>query len=125
LIPCLYQSVCIIYNGLARDASFTTYYDTDWAGNLETRQSTTGYCIFLADAIISWCSRCQKVVVLSSTKAEYIAITESTRQLVWIHNLFKEIGHEIKHALPLNCDNQKAMFLAENPAQEGCSKHTV
>jgi hypothetical protein len=115
--------VCITFNGLAKDASFTTYCDTDWAGDLETRHSMTGYCIFLADAIISWCSRRQKVVVLSSTEAEYIVITESVRQLVWIHNIFNKIGHEIKHPLLLNCDNQGAMFLAENPAQEGYSKH--
>jgi hypothetical protein len=117
------KDTCITFNGLAKNASFTTYCDTDWAGDLETRRSTTGYCIFLADAIVSWCSRRQKVVVLSSTEAEYIAMTESARQLVWIRNLFKEIGHEIKHPLPLNCDNQGAMFLAENPAQEGRSKH--
>jgi hypothetical protein len=115
--------VCITFNGLAKDASFTTYCDTDWAGDLKTRHSMTGYCIFLADTIVFWCLRCQKVVVLSSTEAEYIAMTKSVRQLVWIHNLFKEIGHEIKHPLPLNCDNQGAMFLAENLAQKGHSKH--
>jgi hypothetical protein len=115
--------VSITFNGLARDSGFSAYCNTDWAGDQETRRSTTGYCIFLADAIVSWSSRRQKVVALSSTEAEYIAMTEVAKQIEWLHNLFSEIGHEIKHPIPLNCDNQGAMFLASNPAQERRSKH--
>jgi hypothetical protein len=50
-------------------------------------------------------------------------MTDTAKQNAWIRNLFQEIGHEIKGPLPLNCDNQGAMFLASNPAQEGRSKH--
>jgi hypothetical protein len=113
------KNMSIMFNGLACDSGFSAYCDTDWAGDQETRCSTTGYCIFLSDAIISWSSRCQQVVALSSTEAEYIAMTKVAKQIEWLRNIFTEIGHEIQHPIPLNCDNQGAMFLASNPAQEG------
>ena len=88
----------------------------DWAGDLNTQRSTTGYYIFLTDRIVSWLSRCQRKVTLSSTKAEVV------KQLTWIKSLFSKL----KINLPpfhLYVDNQRAIFLSSNPAQEGHIKH--
>ena len=49
------RDLCLSYQGMSKDG-FLAYSDTDWAGDLETRRSTTGYCIFLADGIVSWLS---------------------------------------------------------------------
>ena len=116
-----HQSLCIRYNGLSL-SGFLSYSDTDWAGDVETRRSTTGYAIFLADGIVSWLSRRQRKITLSSTEAEYVGMTEAAKQLHWIRNLFSEIGFSVP-VFTLLCDNQGAIFLASNPAQEGRTKH--
>ena len=78
--------------------------------------------MFLANGIISWLSQRQKRVCLSSTEAEYVGMTETAHQIQWIRNLCEEIGF-ILGPLPLCVDNQGTIFLASNPAYEGCTKH--
>ena len=114
--------LCICYSGLGDKNGFIAYSDMDWGGDVETSRSTTGYAMFLENGIISWLSRQQKRVCLSSTEAEYAGMTETARQLQWIRNLYEEVGF-ILGLLPLCVDNQGAIFLASNPAQEGRTKH--
>jgi hypothetical protein len=66
--------------------------------------------------------RVQKTVVLSSTKAEYMSLSDTSRQLVWVRNIFSELGIELAPIL-LFRDNQGLIFIASNPVQEKCSKH--
>ena len=61
------------------------YFDADCAGNLIDWRSTTGYCFFLGDSLISWCNKKQTVVSLSSTEVEYKALADTTRELLWLH----------------------------------------
>ena len=93
-----------------------------WGGNLETCQATSGYAMFLGNEIVSWLSRQQHNIILSSTEAEYVGMTEAFKQISWIQNLLSEMRFKIKSILLL-VDNQGAMFLASNPAQEGHTKH--
>ena len=102
--------------------SRNTYSDTDCGGDLETCWSTSGYVVFLGYGIVSWLSRWQHNITLSSTEAEYVGMTEASKQISWIQNLLSEMRFNIK-SIPLLVDNQGAMFLASNPAQEGCTKH--
>ena len=99
-----------------------TLTDADWASDCTTCISVTGYVVLLAQGPVCWLSRKQKTVALSSTEAEYMAMSNTAQQLIWKQNLFKEIGFPID-GIDLNCDNQGAIFLASNPAQEHCSKH--
>lgn len=115
------RDLCLSYQG-NNQSGFLAYSDTDWAGDIDTRRSTTGYCIFLADGIVSWLSRRQRKVTLSSTEAEYVGMTEAAKQLIWIKSLFKEIRHDLP-PFHLYVDNQGAIFLSSNPAQEGRTKH--
>ena len=78
--------------------------------------------MFLANRIVSWLSRQQKCVKLSSTEAEYCGMTEYAKQIQWIQNLFREI-HIPLGCIPICVDNQGVMFLTSNPAQEGCTKY--
>ena len=64
------KNLCIKYDGTSK-AGFMAYSDTDWAGDHETCRSTSGYAIFLGDGIVSWLSRRQHKITLSSTEAEY------------------------------------------------------
>ena len=98
------------------------YCDADFAGDLETRRSTTGYVILLAGGVISWCSRKQSVIALSSTEAEYIAAAECCKELLYLKTLLEEIlNNEIK--IELNIDNQSAIALIKNGVLNKRSKH--
>jgi hypothetical protein len=115
------MSTAICFGGKT-ETGFISYSDSDWGMDLETRRSTTGYAIFLANGLVSWLSKRQKTISLSSTEAEYKAMSETGRQISWIKSLFEELGYLIP-PVPMHCDNQGAIFLAQNPVVEGRSKH--
>ena len=95
---------------------------SDWASDPITRKSTTGYLVKLANGVFCWNSRAQKSIALSSTEAEYMSLSDTSRQVVWICTLFKEIGIDLG-PIPLCGDNQGSIFLASNPVQEKRIKH--
>jgi hypothetical protein len=76
----------------------------------------------LASAPISWTSRAQKTVALSSTEAEYMALSDCSRQVVWVRTLLGELGYHFK-PIPICGDNQGSIFIASNPVTEKRSKH--
>jgi hypothetical protein len=107
--------------GKNRDG-FYAYADSDWAADSISRRSTTGHLLFLGGAAISWVSRAQKTIALSSTEAEYMSLSDASRQLLWVHSLMNEIGIPIT-TIPLCGDNQGAIFIASNPITEKRTKH--
>ena len=111
----------IMYNG-EFSQGFLAYADADWAADKISRKSVTGYVILLAAGPVCCVSRKQKTIALSSTEAEYMSLSDTARQLSWILSLYNEIGIKLKY-IPLGIDNQGAIFLAENAAQEHRSKH--
>jgi hypothetical protein len=82
----------------------------------------TGYFLKIADGIFSWASHAQKTVALSSTEAEYMALSDCSRQVVWIRSLLSELGYNLK-PIPICGDNQGSIFMATNPITEKRSKH--
>jgi hypothetical protein len=111
---------CIKYNG--KDAyGLIVYADADWASNPIDRKSTTGMVVKLAGAPVYWKSAKQKTIALSSTEAEYMAASDACRQISWLKNLFSELGYNIQ-SIPLIMDNQAAIYMASNPAQEQRTK---
>ena len=106
----------------ASDSGLMAYSDSDWASDPNTRKSTTGYMVKLAGAIFSWNSHVQKTVALSSTEAEYMSLSDMSRQLLWIKSLMSELGISLS-PIPLFGDNQGSIFLASNPVQEKRIKH--
>ena len=111
----------LVYDGKS-NGGLLAYADSDWASDPITRKSTTGYLVKLANGVFSWNSRAQKSIALSSTEAEYMSLSDTSRQLVWIRTLFKEIGIDLG-PIPLCGDNQGSIFLASNPVQEKRIKH--
>jgi hypothetical protein len=107
--------------GLKQEGLYA-YADADWASDLESRRSTTGYLVLLSGTAISWNSRVQKTIALSSTEAEYMSLSDTCRQLVWMRSFLKELGMPV-NAIPLCGDNQGAIFNASNPVQEKRTKH--
>ena len=115
------QSYRLTYDGGAgQGLSATT--DSDWAADTNNRRSQTGFFLRLAGAPISWTSRAQKTIALSSTEAEYMALSDCSRQVVWVHTLLGELGYTLK-PIPICGDNQGSIFIASNPVTEKRSKH--
>jgi Reverse transcriptase (RNA-dependent DNA polymerase) len=124
LYICKYLAGTMDYSlqyGLKQEGLYA-YADADWASDLESQQSTMGYLVLLSGTAISWNSRAQKMIALSSTEAEYMSLSNTCRQLVWMRSFLKELGMPVD-AIPLCGDNQGAIFNASNPVQEKRTKH--
>ena len=98
------------------------FVDVDWAGDLDQRRSTSGYVFSLFGGAVSWMSKRQSVVALSTTEAEYIAATHASKEAVWLQRLCSSMGL-VKQAIRIDCDSQSAIFLAKNPAYHSKTKH--
>ena len=101
------------------------FVDSDWGASLDDRISYTGFVFKLADAAITWESKKQRTVALSSTEAEYLALGEATKEAVYLRNLLQEIGYMHLKCEPtvLFCDNQGAQNLTKNPVFHCRTKH--
>ena len=109
------------FDGKSNEA-IVAYSDSDWGQDPINRKSVTGNYVTLATGCVSWLSRRQKTVASSSTEAEYMALSDCSRQLVWMHQLLSEIGFKIPPPY-LNADNEGSIFWGSNPVQEKRSKH--
>jgi len=106
----------------------TGYSDANWGGDLDTRRSTTGYVVMINNGAAAWKSQLQVTVALSTMEAEYMALTEATKELIWIRNLLAELGYTNNKAganspTELYSDNQSAIALAKNPVSHARAKH--
>ena len=101
------------------------YVDADWGAAVDDRRSYTGFVFKLANSAISWESRKQRTVALSSTEAEYMALTEAAKETTYLRCFLKEVGILSSDAKPTNvfCDNQGAQELMRNPVHHARSKH--
>uniref|UniRef100_A0A2N9F793 DDE Tnp4 domain-containing protein n=1 Tax=Fagus sylvatica TaxID=28930 RepID=A0A2N9F793_FAGSY len=99
------------------------FSDADWAGCLDTRCSTTGYCIYLGANCISWASKKQATVSRSSAEAEYRSMSTTTAELTWILYLLRDIGINLSTPPVLFCDNTSALHLTVNPVFHARTKH--
>jgi hypothetical protein len=96
--------------------------DSDWAGDVDTRRSKTAYVICVAGGPVVWQTKSQKTVALSSTEAEYIAMSEAVKEMLWIIHLLTEAKIPFETPI-LWADNQGAQALARNPVLHQRSKH--
>ncbi|KAL7280477.1 hypothetical protein ACG7TL_005409 [Trametes sanguinea] len=115
------RSYALVYKGASR-IGISACTDSDWGSDPSSQRSQTGYFLKLAGGTFSWQSRAQKTVAHSSTEAECMAMSDCSRQVVWIHNLMGEIGYKLG-PIPIAGDNQGALFMGSNPVTESRSKH--
>lgn len=94
-----------------------------YASDIDRRRSCTGFVVKYAGAAISWHSRRQELVALSSTEAEYIALSTSVKELLWIRQLINELTNKITYPIKVYCDNTSAITLAKSDAYRERTKH--
>lgn len=99
------------------------YTDADWAGDRDDRKSTSGYFTLVGGNLVTWGSKKQKVVALSSAEAEFRGIAKGITEILWIQKLMNELGFPQKTACKLFCDNKAAISISENPVQHDRTKH--
>ncbi|XP_072073334.1 uncharacterized mitochondrial protein AtMg00810-like [Arachis hypogaea] len=99
------------------------YCDSDYAGDIDDRKSTTGFVFFLGNNAIFWCSKKQPIVTLSTCEAEYVDVTTCACHTIWLKILLKELHFEQVESTKIMMDNKSAIALAKNPVFHDRSKH--
>lgn len=110
------------YKGASNDG-LISYSDSDWAEDRDDRHSTSGFVFLMAGGAVSWASRRQPTISLSSTEAEYKAASDTCRQLAWLRTFGNELGDDVTDPTPLCLDNQGSIFLSVNPVIDRRTKH--
>eukprot|EP00253_Pinus_taeda_P005723 PITA_05723 len=90
------------------------YTDNDWAGSADDQKSTSGYLFHMGSGAISWASKKQPIVALSTAKAEYVAATAAACQAVWMRRMLRSLCQEQEKATVIFCDNSSAIALSKN-----------
>ena len=105
------------------DLSPTAFVDADYGGCRDTRRSTSGYVFMMSGGAVTWSSKRQATVALSTVEAEYVAMSRCAQQMIWMHSWLDEV--EIKHSLPglIKGDNRGAIALTKNTKDHGKVKH--
>jgi hypothetical protein len=98
------------------------YSDSDYAGCKVDRKSTSGMCQFLGRSLVSWSSKKQTSVALSTDEVEYVAAGQSCAQLLWMRQTLRDFGYNLSK-VSLLCDNESAIRMADNPVQHSRTKH--
>ncbi|XP_035211735.1 secreted RxLR effector protein 161-like [Stegodyphus dumicola] len=101
------------------------FVDADWTSNVNDRKSYTGFVYILSGSAITWESRKQRSVALSSTEAEYsyMALSEAAKETVYLRRFLKELSYNIEHPTTIYCDNQGAQKITKNSVFHSRTKH--
>nr|GEY81830.1 hypothetical protein [Tanacetum cinerariifolium] len=100
----------------------TAFSDVDHAGCIDTRKSTSRGIQFLGDKLVSWMSKKQDCATMSSAEAEYVALSASCAQVIWMRTQLQDYGLNYNN-IPLYCDSQSVIAISCNPVQHSCTKH--
>ena len=98
------------------------YTDADGASQ-EHRRAISGYTFIIDGGVVSWSSRKQELVTLSTAKAEYVAATHAAKEAIWLRNFIGEVFSPLTEPMTLHCDNQSAVAIATNGNYHARTKH--
>ncbi|GAA0173320.1 hypothetical protein LIER_41501 [Lithospermum erythrorhizon] len=121
----MYAMVCTrpdIAHAVGVVSRYMSNPDADNGGDVDSRKSTSGYVFTFGGTAISWRSKLQPVVALSSCEVEYVAMTEAVKEMIWLQTFLKELNLEYG-SNTLYCDSQSAIYLAKNPIFHARTKH--
>ena len=103
--------------------SISAFCDSDYAGDKDSRISITGYLIYVLGAPVAWKSKSQKSVTLSSSEAEYVAMSETVTEVLYIKQILEFLGINIDKPIQVNMDNVGAMYMANLSGTSQRTKH--
>ena len=112
-----------LFYAYGSDLHLSGYTDADWAGSRYDRRSTSGYSFTLSSGAVSWSSKLQPLVTLSTTQAEYVAAVEAGKEILWFRNILFEFGYDVSAPSTLYLDNQSAIRVSKNPEHHGRMKY--
>ncbi|GAB2268299.1 hypothetical protein Dimus_038706 [Dionaea muscipula] len=112
---------CVLYD--PEQFTIMGYSDSDWAGDIDERKSTTGWVFMAGTTTVSWASKKQLIVALSSSKPEYVAAAACVSHAVWLRKLLAELQLKQERPMMIHVDNQSAIAIAKNPVYHDRSKH--
>jgi Reverse transcriptase (RNA-dependent DNA polymerase) len=110
-------------NSTMADNTLVGYVDADYAGDINTSRSTSGFVFMLGPSLISWASRLQSVVAKSTTEAEYMSLDEGISEVLYLLQLLKDVGMEQQTPITIYEDNSGAISLANNPQFQRRTRH--
>lgn len=113
----------LVYSKNNHNNMLSGYSDSDLAGHVDDRRSTSGMAFYLNDSLVTWVSQKQRCVALSSCEAEFMAATTASCQAIWLRNLLRQVTGSCIGPVVLYIDNKSAIDLAKNPVFHGRSKH--
>ncbi|KAL0307734.1 UNVERIFIED_CONTAM: Retrovirus-related Pol polyprotein from transposon RE1 [Sesamum angustifolium] len=99
------------------------YSNADYTGVKDDRKSTSEYCTYVGEDLVTWRSKKQTTVARSSAEAKYRAMAHTTSEILWLKNLLKELGFMHDDPVPMHYDNQAAIHIASNPIFHERTKH--
>lgn len=97
--------------------------DADWASDPNHCRSISGFCFFFQGSLVSWSMVKQRPIALSSTEAEYYALTHAFKEALWLHVFLTLLSLPVSHPFPVFSDNQAAISLSSSSSISSCSKH--
>jgi hypothetical protein len=117
------HSFKLAYGGRDTDTELIGYTDADWASNQNDRKSISGYVYMIGGGVITWNSKKQPIVALSSAEAEYIAESHSGREALWLRRLMSSLGFPQGEPTLIYADNQAAIKLSDSGQFHTHTKH--
>ncbi len=99
------------------------YTDVDWADNVSDKRSTSGFMFSFGSGAISWSSKKQPTIALSSTEAEYRGVAIAACEVVWLQKLLSDLGQSVDVLVVIYCDNISSILLANNSVYHARTKH--
>ena len=100
----------------------TGFTDADWASQRH-RHSISGYAFFIGSGAVSWSSKKQPIITLSSTESEYVALTHAAKEAIWLRKLLSELSADLHGPTTIFCDNQGAIALSKDSTFHAHTKH--
>ena len=106
-----------------KEVKLTGWSDSDYAGDVDDRKSTSGYVFMIGESAIAWSSKKQPIVTLSTTEAEYVAAASCLCQGIWLRRILHHLNEEQKKATIIQYDNNSSIKLTKNSVMHGRCKH--